>query len=126
MINDFYIKMFTFLFLYAIFGSIQGIRNIIKEIGYNSKFFPKYYIKPNRKVAKILGIYRNGKLIPKHLYYAYFVVVIYMVLFPISIGIYSTNRNNQVGDSLLMIYALIMGIEVVYSMICLMVYRKVK
>lgn len=82
MINDFYIKMFIFLFLNVIFGSIQGIRNIIKEIGYNSKFFPKYYIKPNRRVAKLLGIYRNGKLIPKHLYYAYFVVIIYMILFP--------------------------------------------
>lgn len=125
MINDFYIKMFIFLFLNVIFGSIQGIRNIIKEIGYNSKFFPKYYIKPNRRVAKLLGIYRNGKLIPKHLYYAYFVVIIYMILFPISIGVYSMNRNNQVGDSLLMIYALIMIGSIVYNTICLMIYRKV-
>lgn len=121
--EDFVVEIFALLSLFATYGSIGGIRNVIQKIGYNSKFFPKYYVKPNRRIAKLLGI--NRRLIPKHLYYEYFVVIIYVILFPISTAIYwNTNGDEQVRKILFYVYALIMGIEIVYSMICLMVYRK--
>lgn len=123
MIDYFFIKWFAFLSIFSAYGFWRGVEATIKDIGYNSKLFPKYYIKPGRKIARIFRI--NRKLIPKYLYYGYFMPIVYAILFLISTIIYLyTNGNEQVEEILFDIYALIMWINLIYLLVCRFVYKK--
>lgn len=121
--NNYMIIVFAFLSIYFTCGFLKGTTNIIRDIGYNSKFFPEYYVKPKQKFIKFFKIGRE--LIPKHLYYEYFVAPIYVVLFPISVCIYQhSNCNEEIGDILFDVYVLLISVNSIYTAICHIVYKK--
>lgn len=121
---DYMIIMFAFLSIYFTYGSIEGTTKIIRDIGYNSKFFPQCYVKPKRKFIKFFKIERA--LIPKHLYYEYFVAPIHAVLFPICTSIYLySNYNKKIGDILFDVYVLVISVNFIYVAICHIIYKKV-
>ena len=86
---------------------------IADKVGINQRFYPKHYIKLNKKLYKILKI--RFREIPKFLYVELFVIFIFVAWFPINTTVYfCSGFNAQLIWNLLVIESCVVIINLLY------------
>ena len=104
------------------YASVFSNKKIIQQIGYSSRYYPKRYILPSRKMRRLFGL--KKKEIPKWCYYQFFISFVYIGVFVVNTSLFMLPYNNFLPRKLFMIiFYIIMGIDEVYIMVCAFLYK---
>ena len=119
----------SFIFAFGImcfwgwYGCVRGTKNIIKEVGFHKKYYPKSYIIPNGRIRKLYNL--KKKEIPKWTNYLFLLSFVYILLFLIGIPLVLLLEEKLFMMQLLYtIYWHILGGDIIYVVIFLFIYRK--
>ena len=96
-------------------------KRIIRQLGYSSKYYPKRYILPDRKMRRLFGL--RKKEIPKWCYYQFFLSFVYIALFVIGALLFTLDGLVLIKIIFGITFISIMGIHVLYLMVCTFLYK---
>lgn len=99
--------------------------NMIEDIGINhrSRYYPKHYIAPKKWMRKFFHI--NQRVIPRYLYFELFVSLFFLIL-----GLFTTVIGLAVGDDklitgiLIMFHVCLIIINAVFSVIMSAIFKR--
>ncbi len=115
-------------FIFGCVGCISHlnrVRNFIKEIGINPRYYPKGYKHTRFWFRRFFGI--KEQYIPKYFYYDFFMCFFYAFIGPINTIIYNVagnSGNEKIGGILILICAMIGGVNTICSILAYLIYKK--
>lgn len=114
--------IFATLTLWGVLAGTVGTKKALKEIGFHKKYYPKRYIMPGRRFRKLFGLRKSE--IPKWLYLEFYMSFVYIALFVAFILLYLLLDNKLlVAETFFWIYGILLGVDTIYVLVCLFLYR---
>ena len=116
------ILIFGILSFMGWYGCIFTTKRLIQQGGMHSKYWPKRYIMPNRKVRRLYGL--KKKEIPKWCYSQFILSFVYIALFVTSLLLYLLLDNKLLVLKLFMcIWCVVSGLDGLYIIVCSFIYK---
>lgn len=117
---------FIFICLAVSFLSFWTVRNsalgMIKRIGYNSRYYPKFYKTPSKWMQKIFALKNNP--IPKFLYAELYMSIIFGVIGPVNAIISLIDYSQKVVGIILITHMCLIIGETIFFSIMSIIYQK--
>jgi hypothetical protein len=106
--------------------SFWTVRNstlgMIKRIGYNSRYYPKFYKNPSKWMKKIFALKNNP--IPMFLYVELYISIAFVAIGPINAIISLIDYNREVVGIIFITHMCLIIGDTIFLLIMSMVYQK--